>query len=178
VGLKEGDELLAVREVHQNDEIVLVSKNGFSIRFDCAEVRPTGRSASGVKGMNLRPGDVVVACVVLSTTGKQELLTIAENGYGKRTHMDQFRSQSRGGKGIINMRITPKTGPVVSALMVDNEDEAILLTSGNKIIRIGISDISLVGRATQGVRLVRMGDDQTLICCDLVERDEGRESQE
>jgi DNA gyrase subunit A len=105
-------------------------------------------------------------------------LTIAENGYGKRTHMDQFRSQSRGGKGIINMRITPKTGPVVSALMVDNEDEAILLTSGNKIIRIGISDISLVGRATQGVRLVRMGDDQTLICCDLVERDEARESRE
>jgi DNA gyrase subunit A len=178
VGLKDGDELLAVREVHQDDEIVLVSKNGFSIRFDCSEIRPTGRGASGVKGMNLRPGDVVVACVVISRTGKQELLTIAENGYGKRTHMDQFRSQSRGGKGIINMRITPKTGPVVSALMVDNEDEAILLTSGNKIIRIGISDISLVGRATQGVRLVRMGDDQTLICCDLVERDEARESRE
>ena len=178
VGLKEGDELLAVREVAQEDEIVLVSKNGFSIRFDCSEIRATGRTAMGVKGMSLRSGDTVVAGVILSENGKHELLTIAEHGYGKRTHMDQFRSQARGGKGIINMRITPKTGPVVSALMVDNEDEAILLTSGNKIIRIGISDISLVGRATQGVRLVRMGDEQTLICCDLVEKEEDRDTRE
>jgi DNA gyrase subunit A len=176
VGLKEDDELLAVREVAQEDEIILVTKNGFSIRFDCSEVRPMGRSAAGVKGITLRPGDTVVAGVILSEAGKREILTIAENGYGKRTHVDQFRNQSRGGKGIINMRITPKTGPVVSALMVDNEDEAILLTSGNKIIRIGINDISLVGRATQGVRLVRMGDNQTLICCDLVQRDEDRQT--
>ncbi|PIE68638.1 MAG: DNA gyrase subunit A [Deltaproteobacteria bacterium] len=178
VGLKEGDELLAVREVAQEDEMVLVSRNGFSIRFDCASIRPTGRNARGVRGMNLRSGDSVVAGVVLSENGKHELLTIAENGYGKRTHMDQFRSQARGGKGIINMRVTPKTGAVVSALMVDHEDEAILLTSGNKIIRIGISGISLVGRATQGVRLVRMSGDQTLICCDLVEQDEERDNRE
>lgn len=178
VGLKDGDELLAVREVAQEDEMILVSKNGFSIRFDCASIRPTGRSARGVRGMNLRSGDTVVAGVVLSENGKHELLTIAENGYGKRTDMEQFRSQARGGKGIINMRVTPKTGPVVSALMVDHEDEAILLTSGNKIIRIGINGISLVGRATQGVRLVRMGEDQTLICCDLVERDEEKNRQE
>jgi len=168
VTLKDNDEMLAVREVAEDDEIILVTKNGFSIRFPCAEVRSMGRGAAGVKGINLRPGDIVVTGVILSTEGKHEILTIAENGFGKRTHMDQFRAQSRGGKGIINMRITPKTGPVVSALMVDNEDEAILLTSGNKIIRIAIGDISLVGRATQGVRLVRMDDGQTVVCCDLV----------
>jgi DNA gyrase subunit A len=172
VTLKDNDEMLAVREVAEDDEIILVTKNGFSIRFPCTEVRSMGRSAAGVKGINLRNGDIVVTGVILSKEGKQEILTIAENGFGKRTHMDQFRAQSRGGKGIINMRITPKTGPVVSALMVDNEDEAILLTSGNKIIRIAIGDISLVGRATQGVRLVRMDDGQTVVCCDLVLTDE------
>ncbi|WP_462325272.1 DNA gyrase subunit A [Desulfoplanes sp.] len=171
VNLKEGDELLAVREICAEEEIILVTKNGFSIRFSCSEIRAVGRNAAGVKGITLRSGDSVVAVVILSQGGKHNLLTIAENGFGKRTHTDQFRIQSRGGKGIINMRITPKTGPVVSALMVDDNDEAILLTSANKIIRIGIKDISLVGRATQGVRLVRMGDEQRLICCDLVIRD-------
>ena len=168
VNLKDNDELLAVLEVAEDNEIVLVTKNGFSIRFNSKEIRSVGRNAAGVKGITLRNGDTVVAGVILSPEGKQEILTIAENGFGKRTHMDQFRIQSRGGKGIINMRITPKTGPVVSALMVENDDEAILLTSGNKIIRISIGDISLVGRATQGVRLVRMDDGQTVICCDLV----------
>ncbi len=168
VNLKDNDELLAVLEVAEDNELVLVTRNGFSIRFNSSEIRSVGRNAAGVKGITLRNGDTVVAGVILSPEGKQEILTIAENGFGKRTHMDQFRAQARGGKGIINMRITPKTGPVVSALMVENDDEAILLTSGNKIIRIAIGDISLVGRATQGVRLVRMDDGQTVVCCDLV----------
>jgi len=106
---------------------------------------------------------------VISEDGKPALLTIAENGFGKRTAVDQFRSQSRGGMGIINMRITPKTGPVVGALMVDESDQVILLSSVNKIIRIGVKDVSLVGRATQGVRLVSLDAGQSVVCFDHVQ---------
>jgi DNA gyrase subunit A len=154
--------------VDADDEIVLVTADGYSIRFACSEVRAMGRTATGVKGLALRKADQVVAGVVIARDSRQELLTIAENGYGKRTQVEHFRAQSRGGKGIINMRITPKTGKVVGAMMVLPTDELILLTSGSKIIRIGISDISLVGRATQGVRLVRLEDEQTVVCFDHV----------
>ena len=169
VNLRDGDELLAVREVAEDDEMILVTRNGYSIRFNCEEVRATGRNTSGVKGIALRDGDRVVTGVVASADGKPALLTIAENGFGKRTAVDQFRSQSRGGMGIINMRITPKTGPVVGALMVEESDQVILLSSGNKIIRIGVRDVSLVGRATQGVRLVSLDSGQSVICFDLVQ---------
>jgi len=168
LGMREDDELIGVCEVEEDDEMVLVTVDGYSIRFACAEVRAMGRSATGVKGIALRKGDQVVAGVVISRDTKQELLTVAENGYGKRTQVGQFRAQTRGGKGVINMRITPKTGKVVGAMMVHPTDELILLTSGSKIIRIGIASISLVGRAAQGVRLVRLEDDQTVICFDHV----------
>ena len=132
-----------------------------------------GRQATGVKGIALRKGDKVVAGVVIARDSRQELLTVAENGYGKRTQVEHFRAQSRGGKGVINMRITPKTGKVVGAMMVLPSDELILLTSGGKIIRIGIAGISLVGRTAQGVRLVRMEDDQTVVCFDHVPVENG-----
>jgi DNA gyrase subunit A len=168
LGMRDDDELIGVCEVDADDEIVLVTADGYSIRFACSEVRAMGRTATGVKGLALRKADQVVAGVVIASESRQELLTIAENGYGKRTQVEHFRAQSRGGKGIINMRITPKTGKVVGAMMVHPTDELILLTSGSKIIRIGISDISLVGRATQGVRLVRLEDEQTVVCFDHV----------
>lgn len=171
LGLREGDELIGVSEVESDDEMVLVTNDGYSIRFACSEVRAMGRQATGVKGIALRKGDQVVAGVVIAKDSAQELLTVAENGYGKRTQVEHFRAQSRGGKGIINMRITPKTGKVVGAMMVLPTDELILLTSGSKIIRIGIDSISLVGRATQGVRLVRLEDDQTVVCFDHVPTD-------
>ena len=126
-----------------------------------------------MKGIALRKGDKVVAGVVIARDSRQELLTVAENGYGKRTQVEHFRAQSRGGKGVINMRITPKTGKVVGAMMVLPSDELILLTSGGKIIRIGIAGISLVGRTAQGVRLVRMEDDQTVVCFDHVPVENG-----
>ncbi|SFI99069.1 DNA gyrase subunit A [Desulfomicrobium apsheronum] len=171
LGMRDDDELIGVREVETDDEMVLVTMDGYSIRFACSDVRAMGRTATGVKGLALRKGDQVVAGVVVNKDTQQELLTIAENGYGKRTQVEHFRAQSRGGKGIINMRITPKTGKVVGAMMVYPTDELILLTSGSKIIRIGIADISLVGRATQGVRLVRLEDEQTVVCFDHVPTD-------
>lgn len=173
LGMREDDELIGVCEVEGEDEMVLVTEDGYSIRFACADVRPMGRQATGVKGIALRKGDKVVAGVVIARDSRQELLTVAENGYGKRTQVEHFRAQSRGGKGVINMRITPKTGKVVGAMMVLPSDELILLTSGGKIIRIGIAGISLVGRTAQGVRLVRMEDDQTVVCFDHVPVENG-----
>ncbi|NCC24976.1 MAG: DNA gyrase subunit A [Deltaproteobacteria bacterium] len=178
VGLREEDELLAVRETGEDDEVILVTREGYSIRFRSGEIRDTGRSASGVKGITLRPGDEVVTGVVVTESGKKELLTIAEHGLGKRTHLEQYRGQSRGGKGIINMRVTPRTGRVVGAMMVDSEDEVILLTSGHKIIRIGIAEVSLVGRATQGVKLVQLDDDQKVVCFDRVVMGEDKNGDE
>jgi DNA gyrase subunit A len=167
VSLREKDELIAVRVVSNESEVILVTMKGFSIRFGCSDVRPTGRSTSGVKGIALRRGDRVVSAVVANGEGRSELLTVSENGFGKRTDLELYRPQTRGGKGIINMKVTDKTGPVLGAMMVDPEDEVILLTSGNKIIRISVSGISIVGRATQGVRLVRLDPGGQVVCFDL-----------
>jgi DNA gyrase subunit A len=167
VSLREKDELIAVRVVSNESEVILVTMKGFSIRFGCSDVRPTGRSTSGVKGIALRRGDRVVSGVVANGDGRSELLTVSENGFGKRTALELYRPQTRGGKGIINMKVTDKTGPVLGAMMVDPEDEVILLTSGNKIIRISVFGISIVGRATQGVRLVRLDPGGQVVCFDL-----------
>ena len=168
VGLKEEDELLMVREVNLKNQVILVTKLGLSIRFPLGDVRSMGRSAAGVKGVNLRRDDEVASAVVVNGDQGAALLTIASNGYGKRTPVNLYRQQSRGGKGIINMKVTSKTGHVIGAIMVSDTDELVLLTSGNKIIRLGVSDISQVGRATQGVRLVKVDDDAYVVGFDIV----------
>ncbi|MFW6323899.1 MAG: DNA gyrase subunit A [Desulfovibrionales bacterium] len=171
LNLRDDDELIAVRVVRSDSEVILVTRSGYSIRFSCSDVRPMGRSTSGVKGIALRRSDVVVSGVVVNGGFRNELLTVAENGFGKRTELELYRTQSRGGKGIINMKVTDKTGPVLGAMMVNSEDEILLLTSGNKIIRIGVNGISLVGRATQGVRLVRLDPGGQVVCFDLVHQE-------
>ncbi|MFW5836850.1 MAG: DNA gyrase subunit A, partial [Desulfovibrionaceae bacterium] len=149
LNLREGDELIMVRVVDTSADVILATSKGQAIRFNCADIRSMGRTASGVKGISLRSGDVVVGGVVTAQE-RGELLTVAEQGFGKRTPVDQYRLQSRGGKGIINMRVTPKTGDVLGVVMVGDNDEVVLLTSTNKVIRLSVNDISLVGRATQG----------------------------
>ena len=156
VGLKENDELIMVREVDDGCQTVLTTASGIAIRFSCTDVRAMGRSATGVKGIALKGDDQVVACVTLREDTDCEIMTVAENGYGKRTRIDLYRIQTRGGKGIINFKVTPKTGKVLGAIPVLLEDELILLTSDNKVIRMGVKEIRSVGRATQGVRLVNM----------------------
>lgn len=176
--LREGDELIKVCEIHDDDQIMLVTKKGNAIRFEVeGEVRAIGRNTAGVKGIALRKNDEVVAGVVVPPKDSDrcdpdalrgELLTISRRGYGKRTEVKNYRMQSRGGKGIINMKVTDKTGEVAGAVMVNEADEIVLLTSGNKIIRFGTQDISVLGRATQGVRVVRLDDDQSVASFDLV----------
>ncbi len=174
VGLRDDDELITVREVNDNCQIVLTTEAGLAIRFSCSDVRSMGRGASGVKGVALRGVDKVVACVVVKQDEETAIMTISRNGYGKRTKLDLYRVQSRGGKGIINFKATSKTGPVIGAMTVSDDDALLLLTSANKIIRIGVEEVRSVGRATQGVRLVAMDEGVAVVGFDRI--DEGAEN--
>ncbi|MCA1945394.1 MAG: DNA gyrase subunit A [Desulfovibrio sp.] len=169
LNLREDDELIMVREVGDADECVLTTQKGLAIRFPVNEVRLMGRASAGVKGVTLASNDNVVAGVVLKAgNGVQEILSISSNGYGKRTLIEHYRLQSRGGKGVINMKVTSKTGDVIGAMPVTESDELILLTTANKAIRTSVREISLVGRATQGVRIVRMDEKDSVAAFDLV----------
>ena len=172
VGLREDDELVVVRPIRDNSHIVLATADGFSIRFACNDVRPMGRVATGVKGIALRRQDFVVAAVIIKDIDQTtEIMSISANGYGKRTSVELYRLQSRGGKGIINFKVTGKTGPVVGAMPVRDNDGLILLTSSNKIVRIGVDDVRSKGRATMGVMLVRLDEGAHVVGFDRV--DEG-----
>ena len=169
VTLKSGDELIAVREIGPQAQIMLVTKKGYSIRFSCLDVRAMGRSAHGVKGIDLRKGDEVVSAAVLEgeVQGTQ-VLTVTELGFGKRTPLEQYRVQTRGGKGIINLKPNGKTGSVLGAILVRDTDQIIILTSGSKMIRFGVGDVRVCSRSAQGVKLVRMDNGDYVVCFDKV----------
>ena len=172
VGLRDDDELVLVRPIREEAHIVLATADGIAIRFSCRDVRPMGRVATGVKGIALRREDCVVAGVILKAEDQStEIMSISAFGYGKRTRVDLYRLQSRGGKGIINFKVTPKTGPVVGSMPVRDEDGLVLLTSANKIVRIGVDQVRSKGRATMGVMLVRLDEGARVVGFDRV--DEG-----
>ncbi len=171
VSLKPDDELMMVCDVQEESDVLLITEFGTAIRFAVSEVRPMGRVAAGVKGIALRSKDRVMAGVVTGDPDREQVLTVSELGYGKRTPLDQYRVQSRGGKGIINMRVTDKTGKVVGAVMVAETDQMVVLSSLNKIVRFPVRQVSLnLGRATQGVRLVNVGEGGVVAGFDLVQR--------
>lgn len=158
ITLKEEDELIAVRLTDGEDNVVLVTKKGMSITFDEKDVRPIGRIAQGVIGIRLDSDDVVIGMESIITGSKATLLAITENGFGKRTELDEYRVQIRGGKGVITYKITPKTGDIVGVRIANDEDDAMLITEKGTIIRIHVKDISILGRATQGGTLMRTSD--------------------
>ncbi|MDL2313956.1 DNA gyrase subunit A [Desulfovibrio sp. OttesenSCG-928-C14] len=170
LGLREDDELISVSEVDDNCHVVLTTESGMAIRFSCRDVRAMGRVASGVKGIALKRGDKVVASVIVPQDDESAtIMTVCSNGYGKRTKLELYRIQSRGGKGVINFKITPKTGVVIGATTVVDSDALLLLTSTNKIIRIGAKEIRNIGRATQGVRLVSIDGGGHVVSFDKVD---------
>lgn len=173
VGLRDDDELIMVREIHNDDHVVLTTAEGMAIRFACPDVRPMGRVATGVKGIALTSTDKVMACAILPSNDETaEILSISENGYGKRTRLELYRLQTRGGKGVKNFRVTSKTGNVIGAMPVRREDTLILLTSTNKIIRMGVKEVRSVGRATMGVMLVRLDEGARVVGFDRVDERE------
>jgi len=161
ISLEQGDEVIGVRLTDGQQEIILSTLDGQSIRFKEAQVRSTGRGAYGVVGMRMDKGDEVVSMEILSLGAN--ILTVSENGYGKRTDMEEYRLQSRGGKGIITMKTTDKTGRVVGAQQVTDEDQLMLVTNNGKIIRLRVKDIRVIGRNTQGVRLIDLEDSERVV---------------
>ncbi len=161
VGLDEGDSLVGVNLCRTGQSIVLGTSNGMSIRFEESDARAMGRSAVGVWGIRLDEGDEVRDMVVTDGTGT--LLTICENGYGKRTPVEEYRLQSRGGKGIIDIRTSDRNGKVVNLLAVKEDDEVMMITKDGQIVRTKVSEISVIGRNTQGVRCIALNDDDKLV---------------
>ena len=158
ITLKEDDELITVRLTDGEDNVVLVTKEGMCITFDEKEVRPIGRVSQGVIGIRLDEDDEVIGMESVISGGKATLLAITENGFGKRTELDEYRVQIRGGKGVITYKITPKTGKIVGVRIATEEDDVMLITDTGTIIRLEVKDISVLGRATQGVTLMRTND--------------------
>ena len=161
VGLEEDDELVGVNLCRAEQHIILGTRNGMSIRFVESGARAMGRSAVGVWGIRLEDGDAVCGMVV--TDGEDTLLTICENGYGKRTKVEEYRQQSRGGKGIIDIRTTERNGKVVNLLSVNDDDEVMMITKDGQIVRTKVGGISVIGRATQGVRCISLNDGDKLV---------------
>ena len=158
ITLKEDDELITVRLTDGEDNVVLVTREGMCITFDEKDVRPIGRVSQGVIGIRLDNDDEVIGMESVIAGGKATLLAITENGFGKRTELDEYRVQIRGGKGVITYKITPKTGKLVGARVATEEDDVMLITDTGTIIRLEVKDISVLGRSTQGVTLMRTND--------------------
>jgi DNA gyrase subunit A len=160
INLNDGDELVRVIETSGDDDIFMVSRKGTTIRFAESDVRPMGRAAAGVRGMKLRAGDEVVSVDV--ARDDTAILLITEEGYGKRTQLDRFNRQTRGGQGVIGIRLTGKKGEVVAAFMVGLDDEIVAVSSGGVTIRMGVRQISSQGRDATGVRVMNLDDGQTV----------------
>ncbi len=172
ITLKENDELIGVRLTDGQDNVVLVTRNGMCITFDEKDVRPIGRVSQGVIGINLDDEDDVIGMESIIAGGQATLLTITENGFGKRTELSEYRVQQRGGKGVITYKITPKTGKLIGIRIADETEDVMLITNSGTIIRLNVKDISVLGRATQGVTLMRTSEDVKVVSIETIPLDE------
>jgi DNA gyrase subunit A len=170
MSLEEGDELIAARLTDGTQQVFLGTHDGKAIRFPESKVRPMGRSAYGVKAMKLATKDFLVG---MEAVGKEGLiLTVSENGYGKRTALEEYRITSRGGKGIINMKTTERNGKVVSILNVKESAEVFIITKDGKILRTEAGEVREAGRSTQGVRLVRLEEGDQVAAASVIPEEE------
>ncbi|MEW6595062.1 MAG: DNA gyrase subunit A [Thermodesulfobacteriota bacterium] len=176
--IREDDEILAAVLTSGKDEILFASKNGMSVRFKETDVRPMGRTATGVKGITLAPADELVGVEVLTGDPQATILMVTENGFGKRTDVEEYRLIKRGGKGVIAIKASERNGLVVGALQVTDGDEIMMITNGGKVIRTRMADLRVIGRNTQGVRLFNLGEGERVVALDRVAEpgeDEGDE---
>ena len=169
ITLKEDDELISVKLTDGEDNVVLVTRNGICITFDEKDVRPIGRTAQGVIGIRIDDDDEVIGMESVVRGGKATLLAITENGFGKRTETDEYRVQVRGGRGVITYKITPKTGKLVGVKVVNGDEDVMLITDKGTIIRMKVEEISILGRSTQGVTLMRTTDGGKVVSIEILE---------
>lgn len=166
------DSLINVRGVADSQEVLITTKKGQAIRFKSDEVRAMGRASYGVKGIELGKGDEVVSIVPVPLNGKTTILTITSRGFGKRSDLEEYRKTARGGKGVINLKVTDKTGEIISSLSVDDSDSVIVTTTKGMILRTSMKDLRVMGRATQGVHVVRLKDGDRVADAVKVPREE------
>ena len=174
--IREGDELVQALTTHGSEKLLVVTRGGMAIRFDENDVRPMGRTAAGVRAIRLKDGDEVVAAV-RATDEDAAVLTVTENGYGKRTRIGEYSVQGRGGQGIKTYQITQKTGEIVGAKKVTGEEDILLVSDDGTIIRMEAGSISLLGRATQGVRLMRPAEGAHVVAMARTEREVSEEEE-
>jgi DNA gyrase subunit A len=175
--IREGDEIISAVMTDGSNDIMLFSSNGMSVRFNESRVRPMGRTASGVKGMTLNPGDTVVGVVVVDET-TESILSVTENGFGKRTAVDDYPVRNRGGKGVFTIKTSPRNGKAVGALQVVDEDEVMMITNAGKIIRTNMQNVRVIGRNTQGVNLFRLAEGERVVAMDKLAEHSDDDEQE
>ncbi len=174
ISLKDGDELLKVKNTYGDANIMMVTQNGYAVRFNEKNVRSMGRTASGVKAINLKEDDIAV-CMDIAVDG-EELLVISENGYGKRTPISEYKLQNRGGVGLITYKISEKTGKLTGATICKVDDELMLINSSGVAIRMNVSDISVTSRSAMGVTLMRTNEDEKVVAiAKILSSDESEE---
>jgi DNA gyrase subunit A len=178
INIDEGDELLDVVTTDGNKRIFIATHNGFAIRFDEKNARPMGRATRGTRGIDLRKDDFVVSLCAVSSDDSEKMLSVSERGYGKQTPISTYRLQSRGGKGVINMKTTEKTGKVVAVFPVDADSEIMIITQQAKLIRLEADAIRKTGRSAQGVRLIKTDEGDMVTSASLVEAATEDESEE
>ncbi|BAU48629.1 DNA gyrase subunit A [Sulfurifustis variabilis] len=171
IELEEGNRLIGAALTSGSSEILLFSNAGKSVRFNEADVRPMGRSARGVRGIDLKEGQSVVSLIIAGKDIAESaaVLTVTQNGYGKRTNLSEYPTHRRGGQGVISIQVTERNGPVVGAGLFDEGDEVMLISDGGTLIRTRVKEISVIGRNTQGVRLIEMGEGEKLAGIEKIE---------
>ena len=178
ITLKDEDELIDVRLSNGKNNIVLVTKKGLCITFSEEDVRPVGRTAQGVLGIRVSDDDEVIGMETITENKDNTLLAITENGFGKRTELDEYRVQTRGGKGVITYKITSKTGDIVGVRIANENQDVMMITDKGTLIRIGVKEVSILGRATQGVTLMRTNDGGKVVSIETISDEEKLEDDE
>jgi DNA gyrase subunit A len=179
ININEGDQLLEAKLTRGDDEVLMALKSGRAIRFNEMKVRPMGRNAAGVRGITLaNADDEVVGLICIPKDQKREVLVVSENGYGKRSDIDDYRVTNRGGKGVKTINITEKTGKLIAVRDVTDNDDLMIINKSGIIIRLAISELRIVGRATQGVRLIKINEGDAIAAVTKVEVEEGAEPEE
>jgi DNA gyrase subunit A len=164
--INEGDEIIAANILDGDNTILLISKNGMSIHFHESDIRPMGRMAAGVRGMRLKDDDFIVGAQVITTD--ESILTVTEKGYGKRSPIEEYRLQKRGGRGVYAIKPSERNGDIIGAMQVYDNDEVILIADSGKMIRMDLSTIRIIGRTTQGVRLINIEEHEKVVAMDTV----------
>ncbi len=173
--INEGDEIISAHILSGDDTVFMVSRNGISIRFHESDVRTMGRTAAGVRGMRLNPGDYIVGASVIEPASDKTILTVTENGYGKRSLAEDYRIQRRGGKGVFAIKPSDRNGNIVGSMLVEDDQEVILIADSGKMIRMGLDNVRIIGRTTQGVTLINLEHGERVVAMDILAQDDSEE---